>query len=603
MDSNSNELVRATQSDCLMTSFDRFKENGFLCDYSVNVGSKSFRVHRTVLAASSEYFEAMFSSNLKEVHDGHVNMKDVDQDGIAQCIEFMYKGKADLRMENIQHILQASHLLQMANLTEHCFNYLKTNISPVNCLSVINLAQMYDCRDIKEQAEKVVMSNFKSVISSEMFPFVTKSDLLRYMRNRTYETAWKAVVTWAGGKDNIDVSDLVSIELFPFKFMLETILEEPIVKKNKTTEDSVITALFSNVKKLESGLEIDNCFTLKNLAETHQVSDRITVKNVIIRFLGANFEHVIENKEFLDISKDDIMALFKSSNTKYRSETVKWEAMMKWVKHDVKNRRKTFQDLFSFLNLKDLPLEFLKETVRIEPLVKKSEKCINMLIEEIFSRASKVVPQSETNKDKSSTEDSSWSQDHEAVADEASAHDIPELGDTGAMPTYSPYQRQWTSMQYGDYGGTENEGQYFEPHVWGAMPMNTCSQRQVTPRSMNPRSQRQGILEFMNLRSQRQVASISVNHRSQREATAMQCGWFSRAIKGVNYGDNYDLQDDESSNENTSPSRDNAVTDEASARDIPEPELRPRHTRDSSDERRVNYRFGNQRGRGGRRRR
>nr|XP_039255994.1 E3 ubiquitin-protein ligase DTX3L-like [Styela clava] len=62
--------------------------------------------------------------------------------------------------------------------------------------------------------------------------------------------------------------------------------------------------------------------------------------------------------------------------------------MMKWVKHDVKNRRKIFQDLFSLLKLGDLSLEFLKETVRIEPLVKKSDKCNDSLIDELFSRAS-----------------------------------------------------------------------------------------------------------------------------------------------------------------------------------------------------------------------
>nr|XP_039268825.1 kelch-like protein 12 [Styela clava] len=87
------------------------------------------------------------------------------------------------------------------------------------------------------------------------------------------------------------------------------------------------------------------------------------------------------------------MALFKSSNTKYSSEDVEWEAMMKWVNHGVGNRRKIFPDLFSFLKLEHLSLEFLKETVRVEPLVKKAEKCNDMLMEEIFSRASKAVPQ------------------------------------------------------------------------------------------------------------------------------------------------------------------------------------------------------------------
>ncbi|XP_077968551.1 uncharacterized protein LOC144422698 [Styela clava] len=388
MNSQVINQARAKQSDRLMTSYDRFKEKGFLCDFNINVGEKSFRVHRTVLAASSEYFEAMFSSNLKKVHDGHINMKDVDQDGILQCIEFMYKGKADLKIENIQHILHASNLLQMEELTNLCFQFLEINISPINCLSVINLAQMYDRHDIKEQAEQVVVDNFESVISSEMFPFVTKSDLLRYMRNETYQTSWKAVVTWARGKHKADVSDFVSIEQFPFKFLLDTVLREPIVKNNKTAEKSVITALFSDVKKLETNLDIDNCFILKNLSETNQTPKQTTVKDSIIRFLETNFEQISKKKEFLDISKDDILRLFKSSETKYSSEAVKYEAMMKWVKHDVKNRRKIFQDLFIFIKLTNLSLEFLKETVRLEPLVKRSEKCHDLLMDEFITRAS-----------------------------------------------------------------------------------------------------------------------------------------------------------------------------------------------------------------------
>ncbi|XP_077968554.1 uncharacterized protein LOC144422701 [Styela clava] len=413
MNSKVIDQARAKQSDRLMTSYDRFKEKGFLCDFNINVGEKSFRVHRTVLAASSEYFESMFSSNLKEVHDGHVNMEDVDQDGIAQCVEFMYKGKADLKIKNIQHILHASNLLQMEELTNLCFQFLEINISPINCLSVINLAQMYDRLDIKQQAVQVVIDNFESVISSEMFPFITKSDLLHYISNQTYQTLWKAVVTWAKGKDNVDVSELFKIEQFPFKFLLETVLKEPIVKNNKTAEKSVFTALFSDVKKLETSLDIDNCFILKNLSETNQVPEQMTVKDSINRYLETNFEQISKKNEFLDISKDDILRLFKSSGTKYSSEAVKYEGMMKWVKHDVKNRRKIFQDLFSFIKLTDLSLEFLKETVRLEPLVKKSDKCYDSLMDELFSRLSSKAEEKPNAEKPLALPDSSSSKDDE----------------------------------------------------------------------------------------------------------------------------------------------------------------------------------------------
>ncbi|XP_077965503.1 kelch-like protein 3 [Styela clava] len=158
-------------------------------------------------------------------------------------------------MEYVQQILQASNLLQMVSLTNFCFHYLETNLSRINCLSVINLAQAYDRHDVKEQAEHVLITNFKSVISSEMFPFIIKPDLLRYIKvsNVSYQTSWQAMITWARAKDEHaercfgDLVTVINIQTYPFKFLLETVLEEPLVKSNNIAKNSVITVLFSNM--------------------------------------------------------------------------------------------------------------------------------------------------------------------------------------------------------------------------------------------------------------------------------------------------------------------------------------------------------------------
>nr|XP_039254564.1 uncharacterized protein LOC120331541 isoform X3 [Styela clava] len=397
MNKNYIKKTNSTQAGFLMTSLDSLREQNILCDFDVKVGDKSFRAHRCVLAASSGYFKAMFSSKMKESRDGFINMKDVDQNGISQCIEFMYKGVGNLKMEYVQQILQASNLLQMVGLTNFCFHYLKTNLSHTNCLSVINLAQAYDRLDIKEQAENVLITNFQSVISSEMFSFIIKPDLLRYIKtpSMNYQTSWQAMITWARAKDEdaercfADLVTVINIQTYPFKFLLETVLEEPLVKSNIIAKNSVITALFSDVKNLETNLEIDNCFILKNLAETNQATNLDAVKNVMNRFLEAHFERIIEKKEFCDISKDDIIVIYKSPNTKYSSETVKWHGALRWIKHDIQKRKKNFQDLFGLLDLQKFPLQFLEQTIRSETLVRDSRKCYDILMDELFSRARK----------------------------------------------------------------------------------------------------------------------------------------------------------------------------------------------------------------------
>nr|XP_039256632.1 uncharacterized protein LOC120333298 isoform X1 [Styela clava] len=389
--------TNSTQASLLMTSLDSLREQNILRDFDVKVGDKSFCAHRCVLAASSGYFKAMFTSKMKESRDGFIDMKDVDQNGISQCIEFMYKGVGNLKMEYVQQILQASNLLQMVGLTNFCFHYLKTNLSQTNCLSVINLAQAYDRLDIKEQAEQVLITNFKSVISSEMFPFIIKPDLIRYIKvsNVGYQTSWQAMITWARAKDEdaercfADLVTVINIQTYPFKFLLETVLEEPLVKSNDIAKNSVITALFSDVKNLETNLEIDNCFILKNMAETHQVTNPNAVKNVMNQFLESNFEQIIEKKGFCDISKDDITRIYKTPNTKYSSETVKWHGALRWIKHDLQKRKTVFHELFSLLDLKKFPLKFLEKNIRSEILVNDSRKCYDRLFDEILSRARK----------------------------------------------------------------------------------------------------------------------------------------------------------------------------------------------------------------------
>nr|XP_039274732.1 uncharacterized protein LOC120348630 isoform X1 [Styela clava] len=397
MNANYIEQTNSTQAGFLMTSLNSLREQNFLCDFDVKVGNKSFRAHRCVLAASSGYFKAMFSSKMKECHNGFIDMKDVDQNGISQCIEFMYKGGASLKMKYVQHILQASNLLQMVGLTNFCFHYLQTNLSRTNCLSVINLAQAYNRHDIKKQAEQVLITNFKLVISSEMFQFIIKPDLLRYIKlsNVCYQTSWHAMITWARAIDEdaeTRFSDLVTvnnIQTYPFKFLLETVLEETLVKSNDIARNSVITALFSDVKNLETNLGIDNFFILKNLVDTHRVTNREAVKYVMDRFLEANFEQIIEKKEFCDVSKDAIIRILKSPKTKCSSEPVKWHGALRWVKHDIQKRENDFQALFNLLDLKKFPLQFLEQTARSETLVRDSRECYDILVDEIFSRARK----------------------------------------------------------------------------------------------------------------------------------------------------------------------------------------------------------------------
>ena len=52
-----NELIR---------NLNEFRESTFICDTTTKAEGKEFPVHRCVLAASSRYFKALFTTDLQE---------------------------------------------------------------------------------------------------------------------------------------------------------------------------------------------------------------------------------------------------------------------------------------------------------------------------------------------------------------------------------------------------------------------------------------------------------------------------------------------------------------------------------------------------------
>ena len=56
----------------------RTQKNGYLCDVTLKIGSKTFHVHKTILAGSSPYFEAMFTSCMEESSKQEIEIKGTD---------------------------------------------------------------------------------------------------------------------------------------------------------------------------------------------------------------------------------------------------------------------------------------------------------------------------------------------------------------------------------------------------------------------------------------------------------------------------------------------------------------------------------------------
>ncbi|XP_028311406.1 zinc finger and BTB domain-containing protein 5 isoform X2 [Gouania willdenowi] len=108
--------------------------HGQLCDCVIVVGSRHFKAHRSVLAACSTHFRALFT--VAEV-DSSMNMIQLDSEVVtaeafAALVEMMYSSTLMLGESNVMDVLLAASHLHLNNVVKACKHYLTTRTLPMS---------------------------------------------------------------------------------------------------------------------------------------------------------------------------------------------------------------------------------------------------------------------------------------------------------------------------------------------------------------------------------------------------------------------------------------------------------------------------------------
>jgi len=94
----------------------RLWRTGLLHDFAITCGGQSFKCHKAILAASSKYFERMFSYDVVETKQNTMEIKEASAQTVADFIEYVYIGKANYTVE----LLILADRFQMETLKEVC---------------------------------------------------------------------------------------------------------------------------------------------------------------------------------------------------------------------------------------------------------------------------------------------------------------------------------------------------------------------------------------------------------------------------------------------------------------------------------------------------
>ncbi|KAL4647741.1 transcription regulator protein BACH1 [Arapaima gigas] len=113
----------SVHSTHMLCRLDEQRQNDVLCDVTLVVEGQSFRAHRAILAACSDYFQARVGS-----HVGQgliITLPDeVSAKGFEPLLQFAYTAKLQFTKENILEIHNCATFLGFHNLDKACFEFL-----------------------------------------------------------------------------------------------------------------------------------------------------------------------------------------------------------------------------------------------------------------------------------------------------------------------------------------------------------------------------------------------------------------------------------------------------------------------------------------------
>lgn len=105
-------------------------------DVGLVAGERIIRAHRSVLAAGSAYFNAMFTGGLVEEQQELVEIHAISANILTMLVDFIYTGNVDITQDNVQELFAAADMLELDEVVSGCIAYLQQQLHNTNALGI-----------------------------------------------------------------------------------------------------------------------------------------------------------------------------------------------------------------------------------------------------------------------------------------------------------------------------------------------------------------------------------------------------------------------------------------------------------------------------------
>lgn len=145
------------------------------------------RIHacKAVLMAHSEYFQAMFRSNMKESKNNQIDIQDCSKVVFLLLLEYIYTSTVQVDIDHAVELYVLSDMYQVLDLSQLCLDVLERGLNCENVLGLLVNAEDLRCDILKDVCVKFVSANFRKVTKNEGVRVLSHSLLVDLLLNQS----------------------------------------------------------------------------------------------------------------------------------------------------------------------------------------------------------------------------------------------------------------------------------------------------------------------------------------------------------------------------------------------------------------------------------
>ncbi|RMB99463.1 hypothetical protein DUI87_24200 [Hirundo rustica rustica] len=373
------DIMTNSHAKSILNAMNALRKSNTLCDVTLRVEHKDFPAHRIVLAACSDYFCAMFTSEVGAAAGPGYSVGGGGR--VAQCLGCSLLGCSAAGPGSPFRGPGSP----CGDPEVHWILSVVAQDAPVVVLDPFVVA-------LGVSGTPMVALDFSMVaLGLSGFPqggpgFLHGLQIPPWWPWSPLGSVLVALEPFELSEKDKPCVDIQGLTASTMEILLDFVYTETVHVTVENVQELLPAACLLQLKGvkqaccefLESQLDPSNCLGIRDFAETHNCVDLMQAAEV---FSQKHFPEVVQHEEFILLNQEEVEKLIKCDEIQVDSEEPVFEAVINWVKHSKKEREASLPELLQYVRMPLLTPRYITDVIDTEPFIRCSLQCRDLVDE------------------------------------------------------------------------------------------------------------------------------------------------------------------------------------------------------------------------------